>query len=157
MQNGRGLLTGSLLLLSLALAAVAEEKKPADRPPYERHLAGDDTRKAAELARQMAEREAADDYAGALRAAEELLALRRKALAIGRQARRHLGVNRRRDREWLEEYYFALTCYGVQTGKFEGSYLRRDWVAAYISAGVAARRLSRPWTLLGGEIRTREN
>jgi CHAT domain-containing protein/tetratricopeptide (TPR) repeat protein len=47
-------------------------------PPYKRLLTGEDAKKAAELEKQIGERNAADDYAAAAKAAEELLALRRR-------------------------------------------------------------------------------
>jgi hypothetical protein len=78
-------------------------------------------------------------------------------LAVRRQAARHLGAARGRGREWLEEYYFALACYGAQTGQFEGAYLRHGWMTAYVSAGVACRRLWRPWSQLDGRIRAAED
>jgi tetratricopeptide (TPR) repeat protein len=72
-------------------------------------------------------------------------------LQIRERAKRHLGTLRHREREWLEEYYFLLACYGVYTGKFE-TYHRRHSICAYISAGVAARRLSRPRALFATEV-----
>jgi tetratricopeptide (TPR) repeat protein len=67
-------------LLGLALAAVApgDDPKPgADpKPPWQRLLTGADARQAADLAKRIEEREAADSYAEAIRQREELLALR---------------------------------------------------------------------------------
>jgi hypothetical protein len=75
-------------------------------------------------------------------------------LAIRRQAQRHLGDQRLRDRQWLEEYYFLLACYGVYAGLFDTyKSKRRQLAAAYISAGVAARQLARPTLHLDGLIR----
>lgn len=65
-------------------------------------------------------------------------------MEIRRLAKQVLGRNR--DREWLEEYYFLLAAYGVRSAHFE-TYQQRDFLAAYISAGVAARQLSRSQTL----------
>jgi hypothetical protein len=45
--------------------AAEPEPKPPEQPPYQRLLQGDDATKAAALAKRVAEREAADDYAGA--------------------------------------------------------------------------------------------
>ena len=75
-------------------------------------------------------------------------------LTIRQQARRHLGVQRLRDRQWLEEYYFLLTCYGIYAGLFDNYQTnRRQLAAAYISAGVAARQLSLPTFGLSDAIR----
>jgi hypothetical protein len=78
-------------------------------------------------------------------------------LAIRRQAQRHLGVQRNRDRQWLEEYYFLLACYGVYAGLFDTYKTdRRQLAAVYISAGVAARQLARPTQRLNELIREAE-
>lgn len=78
-------------------------------------------------------------------------------LTIRRQARRHLGVQRFRDRQWLEEYYFLLACYGVYAALFDAYQSNRRQIAAvYISAGVAARQLSRPTLKLEELIRASE-
>jgi hypothetical protein len=78
-------------------------------------------------------------------------------VAIRRQARRHLGLQRQRDRKWLEEYYFLLACYGVYAGLFETYQSnRRQIAAAYVSAGVAARQLARPTQKLNALIRQAE-
>jgi hypothetical protein len=69
--------------------------------------------------------------------------LRLILMAIRRQAAQHLGTNQGRPNEWLEEYYFLLTCYGVITSRFEGLQ-PRERLAALVSAGVAASRLSWP-------------
>ncbi len=76
-------------------------------------------------------------------------------LTIRQQARRHLGIQRLRDRQWLEEYYFLLACYGVYASRFD-TYrgYPRQIGAAYISAGVAARQLSRPCQRLSELIRS---
>jgi hypothetical protein len=78
-------------------------------------------------------------------------------LTIRQQARRHLGVQRLRDRQWLEEYYFLLTCYGVHAGLFDSYQTnRRQLASAYISSGVAARQLSIPSNGLDDAIRVQE-
>ena len=53
------------------------------------------------------------------------------------------GGNLGRPNDWLEEYYFLLACYGVYTGRFE-NLQPRERVAALLSSGVAAARLSWP-------------
>jgi tetratricopeptide (TPR) repeat protein len=60
--------------LGLALAVVARSGDP--KPQWQRLLTGADARKAADLEKRIAEREAADNYAEAIRLREELLALR---------------------------------------------------------------------------------
>jgi hypothetical protein len=78
-------------------------------------------------------------------------------VAIRRQAQRHLGVQRLRDRQWLEEYYFLLACHGVYAGLFDTYKTdRRQLAAVYISAGVAARQLARPNQGLNALIRAAE-
>lgn len=72
-------------------------------------------------------------------------------LEVRRLAKLHLGTRRSREREWLEEYYFLLACYGLRATLFT-TYQRRHMIGAYVSAGVAARRLSRPWQRLSGQI-----
>jgi hypothetical protein len=67
-------------------------------------------------------------------------------LSIRRMAAQHLGINHGRPNEWLEEYYFLLTCYGVATGRFP-NLQPRERIGALISAGVAASRLSWPRTV----------
>jgi hypothetical protein len=58
-------------------------------------------------------------------------------LTLRRQAAMHLGGDRKRPREWLAEYYFALACYGVQSGRFQ-NLNRLELIGAYVSAGVAS-------------------
>jgi tetratricopeptide (TPR) repeat protein len=77
-------------------------------------------------------------------------------LEIRKQARLCMGVNRARDRQWLEEYYFLLAAYGVRAGLF-GAYQWPEVMAAYVSAGVAASRLSRPFSQLGAEVKRLED
>jgi hypothetical protein len=77
-------------------------------------------------------------------------------LTIRQQARRHLGIQRLRDRQWLEEYYFLLACYGVYAARFETyNGYPRQIAAAYISAGVGARQLSRPFRRFNEQVQTR--
>ena len=57
-----------------------------------------------------------------------------------------LGTSHGRPNEWLEEYYFLLTCYGAFTGRFE-NLQHRERIGALISAGVATSRLSWPRNL----------
>jgi hypothetical protein len=96
---------------------------------------------------QKGEPKAFDGPEGSRRLAQVILTIRK-------EARRHLGLQRLRDRQWLEEYYFLLACYGVCASRY-GAYqgLRRQIAVAYISAGVAARQLSRPWKQLEARIR----
>jgi hypothetical protein len=100
--------------------------------------------------REETEVQKAQDYRGP----ESARRLARILLTIRREARRHLGLLRHRGRQWLEEYYFLLACYGVCAGRFE-SYqgLRRQIAGAYISAAAAARLLSRPCNQLEARIR----
>src|SRR5438552_2835608 len=79
----RKLLIALGLVLACALTgsqlALADEPAPetsAKKPPYERLLQGEDAEKAAELQERIEKLEADDDYAGAIRAAKELFALR---------------------------------------------------------------------------------
>lgn len=64
-------------------------------------------------------------------------------LEVRRMAQVHLGIDRGRPNDWLEEYYFVLACYGVTTARF-ANLNPRQWLAAYLSAGVAASRLTWP-------------
>jgi transcriptional regulator with XRE-family HTH domain/tetratricopeptide (TPR) repeat protein len=82
---------------------------------------------------------------------ERLWRLARLVLQIRQQARLHTGVKRGRPREWLEEYYFLLAQSGLEWG-LRPWCNRRQLMAAYTSAGVAARRLSLPWTVLSRDI-----
>ncbi len=61
-------------LLAFSVAVVAQGDDP--KPQWQRVLTGDDGRKAADLEKRIAEVEAADNYAEAIRQREELLALR---------------------------------------------------------------------------------
>src|SRR5262245_48818733 len=76
--------TSTLLALAARTAmsgvakAIKPKPKPAEKPPYQRLLQGDDDKQAAALQQRSLERATADDYAGAVQAAEELLALRRR-------------------------------------------------------------------------------
>lgn len=69
--------------------------------------------------------------------------LRAALLEIRRMASLHLGRNRGRAKQWLEEYYFLLAAYGINAAAY-ANLERRELVAAYVSAGVAASRLSWP-------------
>jgi hypothetical protein len=69
--------------------------------------------------------------------------LRAAMLEIRRMASIQLGKDHNRSRQWLEEYYFLLAAYGINVAYY-GSMERRELIAAYVSAGVAASRLSWP-------------
>ncbi len=69
--------------------------------------------------------------------------LRVLLLEIRRMASIHLGLNRGRARQWLEEYYFLLAAYCLNTANY-GNLERRELISAYVTAGVAAARLSWP-------------
>jgi hypothetical protein len=69
--------------------------------------------------------------------------LRALLLELRRMAALHLGKHRGRAKQWLEEYYFLLAAYGVNSATYR-NLDRRELVAAYISAGVATARLSWP-------------
>jgi tetratricopeptide (TPR) repeat protein len=75
----------ALLGLSLAAIAPGDESNPGTepKPPWQRLLTGDDARKAADLDQRIADREAADKYAEAIRLREELLALRTRVQGAG--------------------------------------------------------------------------
>jgi hypothetical protein len=64
-------------------------------------------------------------------------------LELRRLAALHLGIDRGRPNDWLEEYYFLLACYGVTTVRF-ANVLPRERLATLLSAGVATARLSWP-------------
>jgi len=64
----------------IVLAAADPPPVPSGvKPPYQRLLTGDDAKKAVELERQAAAAVEADDYRTAIKASEELLALRTRA------------------------------------------------------------------------------
>jgi CHAT domain-containing protein len=65
-------------VLLLVAAALAEDPKPSDKPPYQRLLHGKDAEKAERLEEQAKLREAEDAYGEAIKAAEEVLALRQR-------------------------------------------------------------------------------
>jgi len=72
---------GSVTIGVLCGWLLADEPKAADlskKPQWQRMLTGDDAKTAEKLKKQIAELEATDDYAEAIQAAEELLALRTK-------------------------------------------------------------------------------
>ena len=71
------------MLIGVVVACAALSSHAADpntktepKPPYERLLQGDDAKKAADLAKTIEQQESADNYAEAIKAADELLALR---------------------------------------------------------------------------------
>jgi hypothetical protein len=85
--------------------------------------------------------------------------LRTLLLTLRRQAALHLGFDASRpSREWLDEYYFALTAYGVHAGRFP-TLGRLNLLASYMSAGVACARFL--WTredrLAAGGLPSAEN
>src|SRR4051812_2845692 len=68
------------VLITLALAGPLPDMLPAEKPgglPYQRLLQGDEARRAADLEKQVDERERAGKFAEALAPVEELLKLRR--------------------------------------------------------------------------------
>jgi hypothetical protein len=65
--------------------------------------------------------------------------LRMLLLTVRWQASLHLGADRARSRQWLDEYYFALACYAVQAGRFT-NLSREELFGVYVSAGVATAR-----------------
>jgi hypothetical protein len=69
--------------------------------------------------------------------------LRTILLMIRRMAAEQLGESHGRPNEWLEEYYFLLTCYGVCTGRYQ-NLQARERQGAILSAGVATTRLTWP-------------
>src|SRR5438105_2741710 len=68
----------AVLGLSVVVAAQGDDPKPGTdpKPQWQRPLTGADTRKAADLDKRIAELEAADNYAEAIRQREKLLDLR---------------------------------------------------------------------------------
>src|SRR5687767_1185746 len=68
----------SLLIVLVGLVVWGVARPQGSLPPYQRLLQSDDARRAAELEKRREEFEAADTYAEALKAAEELLTLRRR-------------------------------------------------------------------------------
>lgn len=73
----------------------------------------------------------------------ELDRLRDVLLTIRRMASLHLGQDQGRPKEWLEEYYFLQAGYALSTIRFP-NLSRRKLLAAFVSAGVSAARLSHP-------------
>jgi hypothetical protein len=73
--------------------------------------------------------------------------LQQIVLEIRHRAAVHLGEERGRPNDWLEEYYFLLACYGVCTVRFRNQ-KHRQRLAAFISAGAAAARLTWPRQML---------
>jgi tetratricopeptide (TPR) repeat protein len=70
----RSVLVG--LLVACGLAAADDPKPDPKKPPYERLLAGDDLKRAAELGKKIVEAEEAERYDEAIKFCEELLVLR---------------------------------------------------------------------------------
>lgn len=73
--------------------------------------------------------------------------LRVLLLEVRRLASLHLGTDRGRPNDWLEEYYFLTACYGVGTVRF-ANLQPRERLAALLAAGVATARLSWPRRIL---------
>ena len=68
--------------------------------------------------------------------------LARIILELRKAAKWCLGEQRLRANRWLEEYYFMLAAYGVSASWFD-NYGGTELLAGYVSAGVAAARVSR--------------
>jgi hypothetical protein len=84
-------------------------------------------------------REDANSWPPAPAGSEPSDRLRWLILMIRKNAANHLGLNCRRSREWLAEYYFLLALYGLNSVRFKNlTALPR--LAAYLSAGCAASR-----------------
>jgi hypothetical protein len=60
-------------------------------------------------------------------------------LKLRQQAGIHLGQRRSRIRDWLAEYYFLLTVYGLNSVRFE-NLTTHEKVGAYLSSGTACAR-----------------
>lgn len=58
---------------------------------------------------------------------------------IRKEAAIYLGFERHREDKWLDEYYFALACYGVASAKWQSANDHMAW--ALVSAGVACANL----------------
>lgn len=58
---------------------------------------------------------------------------------IRKEAAIYLGFERHREDKWLDEYYFALACYGVASAKWQSANDHMAWVL--VSAGVACAHL----------------
>jgi hypothetical protein len=65
--------------------------------------------------------------------------LRSLLLLLRHQASLHLGADRGRPRDWLDEYYFLMMCYGVVTVGYDNLSVR-ERLGAYLSAGVSTGR-----------------
>jgi tetratricopeptide (TPR) repeat protein len=71
------------LKLAISCTAGADEPKPATEiPQWQRRLQGEDAKAAIELEFKIGDQEAANDYPGAIRSAEELLALRKRVQGV---------------------------------------------------------------------------
>jgi tetratricopeptide (TPR) repeat protein len=66
----------SMIACALCLAFQADAQDASPKPSYERLLQGEDAKQAATIQKKIDDFEAADDFAGAIQSAEELLALR---------------------------------------------------------------------------------
>ncbi len=108
------------------------------------------------LARQTEDCHDGERWPDVVDEAEPVERLRTLLLTLRRQAKLHLGIDPKRPREWLDEYYFALTAYGVHVGRFH-NLGRPELLAAYVAAGVACARFL--WTredrLLDNALRLR--
>ena len=60
-------------------------------------------------------------------------------LKIRQHAETHLGYRKNRSREWLAEYYFLLTVYGLNSVRFH-NLTPIEFLGAYLSAGTACAR-----------------
>lgn len=69
-------LLNSIIAFTLCLAIQADAQDAVSQPLYKRMLQGEDAKQAEKLQQKIEELEAADDYAGAVRTEEKLLALR---------------------------------------------------------------------------------
>jgi hypothetical protein len=96
-----------------------------------------------ELARQTEACHDGEPWPEVSDAAPDRERLRALLLTLRRQAALHLGIDPGRSRAWLDEYYFALSAYGRQAGRFQ-TLGRPELLGAYVSAGVACARFL--WT-----------
>ncbi len=92
-----------------------------------------------ELHQQTYERYVRSHWPDLERSPEPEVRLRALLLALREQAALHLGTDRGRPREWLDEFYFLLGCYGVSVVRFPNLH-PRERMGAFLSAGVATAR-----------------
>src|SRR5438128_730353 len=78
----RSIALGFASVIATVLSAEAQELKAEPKPPWQRLLQGEDSKKAAELVKRIEECEAGDKYAEAIVAAEELLRLRQQIQGV---------------------------------------------------------------------------